>query len=379
MTSSPSVTSPGRHRLAALSLLVIILSSTLLAVPATAGAGRFDIEARRQELTKPQFAEARAACLALPRKKKWHNLVPLPALLSTEGYGADRSTAEVSLASMVLSARALAGDRLAEADLAALLTRWAKAGALLETARDSDPYYALKRSLLPLIVGYDIINRRMEKQDRQAVRDWLDQLVRRVDARFDGEVDRNNHRTLADLVLMLWGAVIDDKGLIESGRGGFLRVLADMRADGTLPLEARRGARALWYHRQTLASLTLIGIVDQRLGGDLFHRRRDGRSFELMLSALFNGLLSPTLVDAYAEENFKPGPQHDPRQLDLGFLVNRGNGRHYMAFAEALLGQSEPSLSIRRLAALVNRGPAAERPLIDEFIGGNATCFFWEP
>ncbi len=340
--------------------------------------GLFDVAVRRAKLAKSAFGAARQACLAIASKAAWKRLKPIAALQPTDGYGSDRAAQDLSLAVMVLAGRALAGDDDAEADLITILRTWARARAFLLTVANSDPYFSLKRSLLPLIVAFDIINRRWRSMIGQAVRTgWTTGAPRRRPLRWRGRPQQPSY--LADSVLTLWGGVIGDKRSDRERAGGIFE-------------GARRHAGG-WHAAARGASRRPCAVVSPTDAGELDadrNRRASdwGRSVpppprwaivRADAVGLFNGLLSPTLVDAYAEENFKPGPQHDPRQLDLGFLVNRGNGRHYMAFAEALLGQSEPSLSIRRLAALVNRGPAAERPLIDEFIGGNATCFFWEP
>jgi poly(beta-D-mannuronate) lyase len=49
-----------------------------------------------------------------------------------------------------------------------------------------------------------------------------------------------------------------------------------------------------------------------------------------------------------------------------------------MAFAEAILTRSE-GLAQKRLQILFNQQIAAQRPLVDEFAGGNATCFWGRP
>ena len=58
--------------------------------------------------------------------------------------------------------------------------------------------------------------------------------------KFDGDVDHNNHRYLADSVLMAWGAYTGDQKFYDIGEKGFMRALGDARADGSLPLETRR-------------------------------------------------------------------------------------------------------------------------------------------
>ena len=362
-----------------------VLAAGFIASSAAAFAGTtlFDVEARRAALQTPAMKSVRANCLAVDRKPEWVSLEPVLALSPTEGYGTDRAANDVSIATMVLSGRALAGDQKSETDLVAILSKWSAAGAFLGSKEDHDPYYAMKRVLLPLIVGFEVVEAKMPDADKARTKAWLDTLVRKIDKTFDGDVDFNNHRYLADSVLTLWGSYIGDAELIEKGHGRLLTALADMRADGSLPLETRRGSRALWYSRQSLSSFTLISELASRRGEDFYRLSKDGKSLDLMLGFFLNGLVSPSIVNGYSAQNYIPGPDADYRSMDLGFLSSRGNGRNYMAWSEAILARfgsdTANSLAHRRLAQLIAKGAGNERPLIDEFIGGNATCFWKTP
>ncbi len=342
--------------------------------------GLFDVAARKAFLAQDSAADARQACLAVEADPAWGHLEVIKGLSSTQGYGTDRSGAAYAWATMVLSGRALAGDRNAEASLKALLLKWADAGAFAQTEQVHDAYYALKRLLLPTVVAFSIIRDDLTADESKRVEAWIDPLVRRIDQTFDGDVDLNNHRYLADSVLMTWGSMIGDEALYRKGMDRFHTILSDARGDGSLPLETRRGSRSLWYMRQSLSSMTVMAEVAAGHGDDLLRETvgdtGDRRSFATILSFWINGLTNPIMVNAYAAENYIPGPEEDFMKTDFGFLQNRGNGRHYLAFLEALAVRQPDSYALRRSAALLAREGSDERPLIDEFIGGNATCFW---
>lgn len=361
---------------AAIAAAAPFAAATPAAAVADAGSVFFAPATRTAVLDRPDHAIAKAACLAIPRDPSWVGIDPLPALVATEGYGSDNRSAPFAWAVMVLGGRTLAGDDEAFIDLKTLLGRWAAASALGATEVNHDTYYALKRTLLPTIVSYSIIRDRLPAADRTLIDRWLGDLATRVDQTFDGEVDHNNHRYLADSVLMAWGALSGDDALYQKGIDRFGEALGGARDDGSLPLEARRGARALWYTRHALTSLTVMAEIAKAHGGDLYGESVEGKSFDLLLSFLTNGLEVPTLVMAYAPANYIPGPSTDFREQDLGFLMRRSNGRHYMAFAEALVAEPPATAPRRLLAARFAGGLTAERPLIDEYAGGNATCFF---
>jgi poly(beta-D-mannuronate) lyase len=367
-----------RRRAATLAAGLVALLAAVSPVRALSPDGIvfFDPAVRAAELARPDRVVARDACLAIPRDPAWVDLAPLPALEPTDGYGSDGRTAPFSWAVMVLGGRALAGDRDAAADLTRLLTRWAEADALAATPVSHDPYYALKRTLLPTIAAYAIVRPGLSVGERSRIDDWLGDLVPRVDRTFDGDVDRNNHRYLADSVLMAWGALVGDQALYDKGLARYRAVLADARDDGSLPLEARRGSRALWYTRHALTSLVVMAEIAKAHGDDLYGASVEGRGFDLVLSFLTNGLAAPALTELYAAANVIPGPSDDFRTQDLGFLAERAHGRNYMAFVEAVR-LLPPRTAPRRLIDLrFDTRTAAERPLIDEYVGGNATCFW---
>jgi poly(beta-D-mannuronate) lyase len=360
-------------------LLSFLLLSLVAAGPSYAQAkvqGLFDVELRRAALTQPALTTVRAACLAVPRDPAWSSLKPIDGLKATEGYGTDGAANDYAWAVMVLTGRALAGDLASEASLRDLLLAWAKAKAFESTAVENDAYYALKRVLLPTVVGYSVLQRSLDEGQRRLISGWIDPLVRKIDRTFDGVVDRNNHRYLADSVLMTWGAVTGDEALYAKGYSRYRAVLAEARPDGSLALETRRGARALWYMRQSLASLTVMAEVAAARGADLYGLREGEVTFDRILSYLLNGIVEPNVVVAYASENYIPGGEQDFRRQDMGFLTKRSHGRHYMAWAEPVVARDRPGLASKRLRALFVRGVRSDRPLIDEFVGGNATCFW---
>jgi poly(beta-D-mannuronate) lyase len=269
--------------------------------------------------------------------------------------------------------------------LAKILVRWARAGAFAQSEKVHDAYYALKRTLIPTIIAYQVVRPALPQRDAEAVAAWLDQLVRMVDHRFNGDVDRNNHRTLADSVIALWGSVSANDDLYAIGRSGFDATLVQMRDDGSLPLETRRGSRALWYMRQTLGSLTVIAEVAAGRDEDLYSlvpsKTGEKQTAPLTrVSGYFANLVAePDLVLPFAAENYIPGPSFNFAEQDLGFSNKRSNGRHYLAFLEAVEARRLDAFPYRRLRRVLDTEAAPERPLFDEFAGGNATCFWRQP
>lgn len=363
--------------------IMIMCSFSLLADPAIASdsGALFDIEERREQLQREEFATIREYCMAKhiqqPSDKQPE---PFNALKATAEYGTDNALEDFSYYLMVHAGRALAGESDSEKRVKEALLDWANADALEKTKESHDTYYALKRGLLPIITSYEIIRPTLTAEERHAIEQWIDPLVRRVDVRFGKEVDRNNHRYLADAVLTLWGEVTGDEQLYAKGKERFLLALAQMTEEGALPLESRRGARALWYTRQSLANLSMIATLYHRNGDSLYTYKEGHASLPLLMHYFITGVYYPFTVLASASENHIPGPSENFLEQDMGMLKRRPHGRHYMAFAQMYLAHTpvkEPSH--QRLKLLMKEKIADELPLIDEFAGGNATCFWGMP
>ena len=359
--------------------LTLFVTAFCLASPALAGDVLFSVDHRKAQLQSPAYAKAKEYCLA--KKVQWDSKMPTPiaGLKTTKGYGSDKRAAEFSYYVMVLGGRAMAGDSSSANALKDALLTWAKANAFTKGDSKHDTYYALKRHMLPVIVSLSIIDSDLTSGERSTITKWIDRIVPPLDKRFDGDVDVNNHRYMADAVLMAWGAYKGDATLYHKGTQGFKTMLHHIEADGSLPMETRRGARALWYMRHALTSLVVIAQMDNLRGGQLYNTAYRGRSLSSVMHYFVSASHAPLTILPLASKNYIPGPHKDYLVQDTGHLKMRGHNRHYMAFSQ--IYKQQPTLAAKRLSLLVDQfeTPKSGHPYIDDYAGGNMSCFFWEP
>jgi poly(beta-D-mannuronate) lyase len=224
----------------------------------------------------------------------------------------------------------------------------------------------------------------MVASDRERIEAWLDHLVWRRGPGRERDPDltssRNNHRYLSDSVTMAWGILHGDDDPFRAGVETYLAALGQMRPDGSLPLETARGSRALSYQRHAITSLVAIAEMAAAQGYDLYGvEGPEGQSIHRAIAFLLDGIDQTSLVWPYARENDNPRAYRNYKVQDLGFMTKRGHGRHYMAWTEAYLARFPDTELARRLRqALAEFGPA-EPPLIDDYSGGNMSCFFALP
>lgn len=341
----------------------------------------FDVNERKKQLQTKEYSEIKKYCMALETKQPDDKMPePIMGLKATKGYGTDKSLNDFTWAIMIHGGRSLSGEETSTSLLKETYLKWANANALNETEQTHDAYYALKRALLPIIVSYTIIHDDLNKDEQKIIENWITPLVQKIDFKFDGDVDHNNHRYLADSVLTLWGDIIDDKELYKKGKERFEITFDQMDKEGGLPLETRRGSRALWYMRQSLSNLTLIAEVYKNNGENLYDLRKDGKSFPLLTNYFVSAVNAPLMVLEESSANHIPGPSDYFLNQDMGMLTTRGGKRHYMAFVYPYIqAYGDEELSSIRLQALAEKTAFKQLPLIDDFMGGNTTCFWGKP
>jgi poly(beta-D-mannuronate) lyase len=355
-----------------------------------------DRAARLAELE--QIGPAAQKLCSVSEPKVAAHIAPVPELEGRSGYGGnDRRATPFDWAVIVHGADAFAGSPAGLEKFMALATTWARAKALeiLEddvAGSNTAVVFGLKRTLAALIPNWALVRTdpQVTADDRKLVDDWVGRLVDLADVNTGGmnraqrivdcpanqdTSNCNNHRYLRDAVNVMWGALAGDDKRFRKGIERVRVALQQMRPDGSLPLETRRGARALWYQNYALGMLTTIAEVAARQGYDLYAMDVNGRTLHMGVAFLIAGIADPRIVHGYAEANVAPGPGgHDWREQDLRFTEERGRW-HHMAWTEAYSARFPDHPNTARLRRLLP-GLAEDRPLATRTTGGNASCFF---
>ncbi|HEY6475223.1 MAG TPA: alginate lyase family protein [Polyangia bacterium] len=238
------------------------------------------------------------------------------------------------------------------------LAGWARADALLGTANQQGRYertWTLASLALSYLKVRDAPG--LGRPDTSAVESWLSQIARLVRAASDqaGRMSgANNHAYWAGLAVAAAGAAAQDRGLFDWGLSRARVGIAQVRADGFLPLELERKALALHYHLFALAPLVMTAELAAANGTDLY--KEGNRAIQRLADRVIAGLADPApFATATGVTQQVKSP---PRGPDL-------------AWAEAYFARFHD----RRLASLL----AAARPLRDDRLGGDLTASFGVP
>lgn len=127
----------------------------------------------------------------------------------------------------------------------------------------------------------------------------------------------HNHATQSSISQMSIAALNGNKEKFMMGIDQWFITLDTMRKDGSLPIETRRGARAMFYHGRTLSALFAIAKRAEVQGIDLLGIERK-KSIHKAVGFYLDVAKDPNLVLKYAKKNFAPGPNKDYTFQDIG-------------------------------------------------------------
>jgi poly(beta-D-mannuronate) lyase len=133
---------------------------------------------------------------------------------------------------------------------------------------------------------------------------WLkgiaDQTKSFYDAKSMGDGNRNNHFYWAGIEVAAIGVLANDQNDFDWGMKAYDNGVDRIQPDGTLPLEMKRGSRALHYHLYALAPLVLLAEFGEANGIDLY--ARDKGALHRLVKISVQGLINPTIFERATSE-----------------------------------------------------------------------------
>lgn len=171
------------------------------------------------------------------------------------------------------------------------LAEWAAIEAMLGKANDQGGYVR-KWALATLSASYLKVRDEpaLDAAKKQAVEAWIKRYANIVYRDYDPEQKesrRNNHVYWAAWSVGLAAVVVNDKKLFDWSMDKARLGLRQVTAEGILPLELGRKARAYHYHVFAAAPLVMVAELGLRNGVDLY-TERDGALKRLVALVLAN-------------------------------------------------------------------------------------------
>ena len=192
------------------------------------------------------------------------------------------------------------------------------------------------RLLVPMIAALSVAEQYspLESSDRETLNRWLKRKVDQYEhglrhlGRYKGgrhgttaRRAANNHAVQSSIAAMSYGAWVNAKKYFETGIEQWFITLGTMRSDGSLPVETRRGARALYYHGRTITGLIQLAERAAVQGIDLYGSAPGpNKTIHRSVTFFIDAMEQPDLVLQYAKVNHHPGPSKNYKIQDLGSI-----------------------------------------------------------
>lgn len=192
----------------------------------------------------------------------------------------------------------VSGDVAAARCVATWLTSFAHGDALTGTMSSNQAYYVQGWTLGAFAIDWLKVRGApgISDEARTLVPKWLDRVGRLNRDYYTGRDDkvdgRNNHRYWAGLTAAASGIAADRRDAFDWGMNSMRSGLAQVDADGTLPLEMARRAKALHYHLFALAPLVTIAELGAANGIQAY--RENGGALERLGRRALAGVADPT-------------------------------------------------------------------------------------
>jgi hypothetical protein len=269
---------------------------------------------------------------------------PIIMVQGPEGYGLDNRLQNAGDQVMRMGSGCTGGDMDQCGLVAETLSDWARAGAVMvrRSNKDSARYWNDTLSVnlgivRPFIGAYSIARARGAGDigSDRGIQVWMRQVVQEASHLMRNEKPysrgaaagsrkaAHNHAAASGAAWMAYGAQWGDDAAFQHGVDQWFITLGSMRNDGSLPIETRRGARAIFYQGRAMSALASIAVMAQQQGLDLWSMGpSEDKDFHKVVDFIINALQNPDVVLKYARENYVPGPSKDWRNQHLGGLAN---------------------------------------------------------
>ena len=262
------------------------------------------------------------------------------------------------------------------------------------------------RLLVPMIAALSVAEQHspLESSDREVLNRWLKRKVDQYEHGLrhlgyykggrQGTTARraaNNHAVQSSIAAMSYGAWVNDENYFETGIEQWFITLGSMRSDGSLPVETRRGARALYYHGRTVTGLVQLAERAAVQGIDLYGSAPGpDKTIHNAVSFFIDAMEQPDLVLKYAKTNKAPGPSKNYKVQDLGsiestmgwiapYMARFPNHPNSQRLSARRYGHSEVSNYLTDQMDLAVRLNGRLRGLGGEWIGVDGAWFYADP
>ena len=127
----------------------------------------------------------------------------------------------------------------------------------------------------------------------------------------------HNHALSSAIAHMELGILLNDNKLFRKVFKNYEAAIKYQRKDGSMPIEVRRGGRAMFYQARAMNALAVIAIIAEHQGYNIWELDFKGKNYHNIVKFFIDFTENNEIVFKYAKENRFPGPAKNYKVQDL--------------------------------------------------------------
>ena len=183
----------------------------------------------------------------------------------------------------------------------------------------------------PMLAAYSFVKQVIDvpSEEDQIIKKWFMKIVKKnKHLMYDQIYKKNtqaigvpkrahNHALSSAISHMELGVLLNDEKLFRKAFKNFEAAIKYQRKDGSLPIEVRRGGRAMFYQGRAMNALAVIAIIAENQGYNIWDYEYKGKNYHNLVRFFIDFTENNEIVFKYAKEMKSPGPAKDYKIQDL--------------------------------------------------------------
>ena len=183
----------------------------------------------------------------------------------------------------------------------------------------------------PMLAAYSFVKQVIDvpSEEDQIIKKWFMKIVKKnKHLMYDQIYKKNtqaigvpkrahNHALSSAISHMELGVLLNDEKLFRKAFKNFEAAIKYQRKDGSLPIEVRRGGRAMFYQGRAMNALAVIAIIAENQGYNIWDYEYKGKNYHNLVRFFIDFTENNEIVFKYAKEMKSPGPAKDYKTQDL--------------------------------------------------------------
>ena len=187
----------------------------------------------------------------------------------------------------------------------------------------------------PMMSAYSFARQLIEftSEEEKLIEDWFIRTVKRGEHLMYGEkygdrtgakgvpMSAHNHALSSAISHMQLGIILNDNKLFRKAFKNYEHAIRYQRKNGSLPIEVRRGGRAMFYQGRAMNTLAVIAIIAEHQGYNIweYDHKGKGKNFHNLVKFFIDFTENNEIVFKYAKEMKAPGPARNYKLQDLSW------------------------------------------------------------